>query len=248
MKYFVTLLFAAIPFVVHAQQNPPIYEVTGKIGIGTSTPTQKLEVAGNILANNGALTSIRVDSVSQIGGYLSLVNPFKTALGQGQRWSIYNMTGPGYGNSLQFWNYDSKECAAGGMCANRFTIMDDGKVGINTSKPQTELAVRGTITAMRVKVTTTGWADFVFDEHYVLPSLAELEKQILKDKHLPGIPATAEVEKDGLDLGDMQQKHMQKIEELTLYVIQQDKEIKQLREMVQLLMNERNAAKRTNKK
>lgn len=244
MKYLITLLLGVIPFFAHAQ----ITDVNGKIGIGTTTPSQKLEVVGNIQATSGSLTSVRVDSVGKIGGYINLINPLKTAPGEGQRWSIYNMAGSGYGNSLQFWNYDYKECTTGGMCANRFTIMDDGKVGINTAKPQTELAVRGTITAMKVKVTINGWADFVFADNYVLPSLAGLEKQILKDKHLPGIPSAAEIEKDGLDLGDMQKKHMQKIEELTLYVIQQDKEIKELREMVQLLMKERNATSPTNRK
>ncbi|HEY9260625.1 hypothetical protein [Chitinophaga sp.] len=239
MKYLITLLFGAIPFFAHAQY-PSITETNSKIGIGTTTPTQKLEVAGNIQAN-GSLMSYRLDSVSQIGGLVSLINPIKTGAGEGQRWVILNAGGSSYGNSLQFWAYDFKGCSTGGMCANRFTIMDDGKVGINTAKPQTELAVRGTITAQKVKVTTTGWADFVFENDYVLPSLTELERQILKNKHLPGISAAAEIEKEGIDLGDMQQKHMQKIEELTLYVIQQDKEIKQLREMVELLMKERNA-------
>lgn len=236
MKYLVTLLFVAIPFLSRAQITT---DPSGKVGIGTTTPTQRLEVVGNILINNGVLTSTRTDSIGKIGGYISLINPLKTGPAQGQRWSIFNMSGDGYGNSLQFWNYDFKECTAGGMCASRFTIMDDGKVGINTSKPQTELAVRGTITAMKVKVTTLGWADFVFDKDYILPSLAELERQIVKNKHLPGIPAAADIEKEGLDIGDMQKMHMQKIEELTLYVIQQDKEIKQLKEMVQLLMAER---------
>lgn len=98
-----------------------------------------------------------------------------------------------------------------------------GNVGIGTGNPQTKLAVAGDISAKRVKVTLTGWPDFVFQPDYKLPSLHELENFIKTHQHLPEIPSAAEVAKEGLDLGEINKKLLQKIEELTLYQIQQQK-------------------------
>lgn len=71
----------------------------------------------------------------------------------------------------------------------------------------------------------TGWADYVFDEKYLLPSLESVEQHIKANKHLPGIPSAATIEKEGLNVGKVQAKMMEKIEELTLYVIELKKEI-----------------------
>ena len=76
------------------------------------------------------------------------------------------------------------------------------------------------------------WSDYVFDDNYDLPTLPELQKFIKKNHHLPGIPSATEVEKEGIDLGPMQAKLLEKIEELTLYVIGQQKEINELRNTV----------------
>lgn len=100
-----------------------------------------------------------------------------------------------------------------------------GKVGINTPDPGVyNLAVNGNIRAKEIKVET-GWADFVFAKDYPLPTLLETEKHIKEKGHLPGIPSAAEVEKNGIELGDMNKKLLQKIEELTLYLIEQNKTI-----------------------
>jgi len=112
-----------------------------------------------------------------------------------------------------------------------------GKVRINdpaTNETMTgthsdyRLAVEGKIVAKEIIVTLSNWADFVFDEDYKLPSLASIEKHIAENKHLPGIPKTEEVMKDGVSLGQIQAKLLQKIEELTLYIIQQEKRIAEL--------------------
>lgn len=87
-----------------------------------------------------------------------------------------------------------------------------------------KLAVNGDITAKKVKVTQTGWADFVFDPAYALPALDTVETFIKRYRHLPEIPSAADVEKNGQDLGEMNRKLLQKIEELTLYVIDLKKE------------------------
>lgn len=106
---------------------------------------------------------------------------------------------------------------------NRFVVTNSGKVGINVDNPTSALEVNGTIRAKEVKIESTGWADFVFDKKYKLPSLREVESHILKNMHLEGIPSENDVKTNGVDLGTMNVKLLQKVEELTLYVIQQDK-------------------------
>jgi len=85
-------------------------------------------------------------------------------------------------------------------------------------------AVKGAIRADRVKVYTT-WADYVFEKNYVLPTLEEVEKHIQEKGHLKDIPSAKEVEKNGIELGDMNKKLLQKVEELTLYLIEMNKEL-----------------------
>ncbi len=86
----------------------------------------------------------------------------------------------------------------------------------------------GDIHCHKLKVETN-WSDFVFEKNYKLPSLKEVEAYINENKHLPEIPAASEVETTGADVGTILKLHMQKIEELTLYIIQQQKEIEALK-------------------
>ena len=113
--------------------------------------------------------------------------------------------------------------------------IQNGNVGIGTSTPTEKLSVNGKIRAQEIKVETANWPDYVFTKDYRLLSLKETEQHIQEKGHLPGIPSADEVKATGIDLGEMNAKLLQKIEELTLYVIEQSKEIKELKKEVKSL-------------
>ncbi|MGN7756666.1 hypothetical protein ACTJIV_04260 [Chryseobacterium sp. 22532] len=168
---------------------------------------------------NGQLSS---KMSSNEGGVIVLENPTKTASNTAGKWAIYNMTG-NYGNALQFWNYSND----GTMYGAKLKLSDEGN-----------MALFGKFEAKEVKVTLTPTADFVFDEEYKLPELDEVEKHIKEKKHLPEIASAAQMEKEGVNIGDFQIKLLQKIEELTLYTIEQNKQLKKLQENNDKLMKE----------
>ncbi|MCC8427252.1 tail fiber protein [Mucilaginibacter sp. UR6-11] len=107
-------------------------------------------------------------------------------------------------------------------------IYSSGNVGIGTKTPDAKLAVKGTIHTQEVKVDMTGWSDFVFDKTYALPTLSYVKSYIGQNHHLPEMPAEADVMKNGINLGEMVKLQMKKIEELTLYAIDQKEEIQML--------------------
>lgn len=111
-------------------------------------------------------------------------------------------------------------------------VTRQGNVGIGLKNPKDRLEVNGQIHARSVKIDVKDWADFVFEEGYDLPRLREIESYIQKEGHLPGVPTTEEVTSNGILLGEMQKILLQKIEELTLHLIAQEKEIQSLKEQL----------------
>jgi|GEM_PF-4619008 len=108
-------------------------------------------------------------------------------------------------------------------------VLGGGNVGIGTSTPKNKLSVNGTIWAKKVKVTLEDAADWVFEEDYELRSLEEVEEHITKYKHLPDMPSAEEFRENDLDVAEMDNRLLQKIEELTLYLIEQNKDIQLLK-------------------
>jgi hypothetical protein len=118
--------------------------------------------------------------------------------------------------------------AVNGTLQDRMIIRENGYVGIGTNDPQSLLAVNGKITSTEVEVTLTGWSDFVFNDDYYLRPLEEVEQFIKTNKHLPDVPSEVEVLESGVNVGEMSATLLQKIEELTLYIIELNKRIEEL--------------------
>ncbi|MDX6191111.1 pyocin knob domain-containing protein [Flavobacterium sp. Fl-318] len=113
------------------------------------------------------------------------------------------------------------------LSASGNSYINSGNFGIGNMDPQNKLDVNGTIHSKEVKVDMIGWSDYVFKKDYVLPTLDEVEKHINENGHLQNIPSEKEVLKNGVNLGEMNAKLLEKIEELTLYIIDLNKKIKQ---------------------
>ena len=96
----------------------------------------------------------------------------------------------------------------------------------------TGLIINGIAKAKEVIVTNTPTADFVFDKSYNLRPLQEVESYVNENKHLPEIPSATEMEQNGVNLNELTIQLLQKVEELTLYTIQQEKRIKELEEQL----------------
>lgn len=117
-----------------------------------------------------------------------------------------------------------------GIADSRLVLRPGGNVTIGASMATGyRLSVDGKIACTEVRVQpTASWPDYVFSDKYKLISLHDLEKSINDQKHLPGIPSAKEIEKEGIQVGEMQRKMMEKIEELTLYIIDLNKKIESL--------------------
>ena len=193
------------------------FKSNGRVGIGTTSPGSKLTVEnqteGSIkMKSIAGSANIIVDAATgSPGRFIFREN------GTNKGWLSYEST-----TGIFRFSDDSHNSL---MIIQR----SSGNVGIGTISPGAfKLAVNGNIRAKEIKVET-GWSDFVFEDDYNLPTLGEVEEFIKANKHLPEIPSAKEVEENGVSLGEMDSKLLQKIEELTLYIIDLHKEIQNLK-------------------
>jgi hypothetical protein len=183
----------------------------GSVGIGTVNPTSKLHVSGSALFETGEFL------IQKTGGAeLNLLN-----LSSNKKWQVVS----GFASGLEIGNVTDNLIDANAP----FYISASGQVGIGTTSPNSnyKLSVNGKIRAHEV-VVETGWSDFVFADDYRLKPLNEVEQYVKTNKHLPGIPSEKDVAANGVSLGEMQSKLLQKVEELTLYVIGLNQKTNQL--------------------
>ncbi|MDO5979395.1 hypothetical protein [Flavivirga spongiicola] len=210
---------------IYLRPNADSYINSGYFGIGTTNPVERLHVNGTttITGDIGNVTSPHW----QTGAHtLELQN------GDGGD-VVLSFHRAGHTNAA------IKHSALGGLIFsgsgnyddNHLYLKNNGDFGIGTTDTKGfKLGVNGDIAATEVKVATyANWADFVFKKNYDLPTLKEVEQHIKENGHLKDIPSAEEVKKDGFFLGEMDSKLLQKIEELTLYTIEQEKEIEMLK-------------------
>ncbi|MBC7937739.1 MAG: hypothetical protein H7Y86_20510, partial [Rhizobacter sp.] len=139
--------------------------------------------------------------------------------------------GPDNGNTVSLGTTGNMPIALYTNNANRVFILGNGNVGIGTDNPTYKLSVNGNVRSKEVVVESI-WADYVFDKNYKLKSLNEVEQFIEEHNHLPGIPSAKEIQQYGLNVGELQTKMMEKIEELTLYIIDLKKQIDSIQQPV----------------
>ncbi len=223
------------PFMVSGQwivNGSNIYNNNiGNIGIGTNSPETKLHVNGVI---KSSLLDLSENSTTTLG-YFGRGLP--TTGGWSQTPDALALTYMGRDFVIGGWSKSTTTWKGAAFYINS----DDGNVGIGTTLPKEKLSVNGKIRAHEIKIETANWPDYVFAKDYQLRSLKETEKHIDEKGHLPDIPSAGDVTKNGVDLGEMNAKLLQKIEELTLYLIGLDKKVDKLdtenKELKELLNN-----------
>lgn len=184
------------------------------LGISNTTPLTKLHITGGQDAGFGITSNGYIMNGLATGANLLIDNNELVARNNGLKADM-------------FLQADSGNVV---LCAN-----EQGGVGIGVTSGASIpagflLAVDGKIISEEVKVQLSGnWPDYVFNEKYKLLSFDELRKYIAANKHLPNIPPAIVVERNGIELGDMQKRMMEKIEELALYILKLEEEIQLLK-------------------
>ena len=202
------------------------YKINGKLGVGTADPNEKLVV-------NGGISVLGSNSVASVNGFyncLQLINPSHAAI-------VYQ---PGTSKELMFgfhsngnFYWGTGQSAGNDYCmvlskTGDLTVFNSIGIGATSNLDGYKLNVNGNIRANEIKVVT-GWSDFVFANDYRLRGIDEVETFIRNNNHLPDIPTAKEVEENGINLGEMNARLLQKIEELTLYVIDLQKQVDDLK-------------------
>lgn len=249
-------LLSAQLYTPGASMSPTINPATNYVGVGTRNPTEKLTVYGD---HGNSLIQIhsRGDGAVQTADlYLWASEPGETYTGTGIGNNVKNYNGGTsfplmdtsrggsfmrlLDNEINFNLVDNT-----GTNSRLMTLAGNGNVGIGSLNPDAKLTVKGRIHAEEVKVDLDVPADYVFQKYYSgkstlkpeykMPNLEEVEKFTKENNHLPNIPSAKEIQEKGLNIGEMSNLLLQKIEELTLYTIEQNKLIKEQQKRIEKL-------------
>ena len=225
------LFFSTRPSGGSLTQRMTIDEA-GNVGIGTSTPAYLLDVAGTINTTGLYVNGAPFNGSSQWTTTASNIYFNTGNVGIGKTSPAYKLDVNGTVNATALYVNGAPITGGSQWASSGANINYQAgvvSVGTATAPAGYKLAVGGKIIAEEVAVKLqTNWPDYVFESGYQLLPLAELEKFVTGQKHLPEVPAAADIEKNGLAVGEMNAVLLKKIEELTLYMIEANKKIESL--------------------
>ncbi len=219
---------------------------TGRLGLGTTTPQIDIDISRSHETTSGmqvfnshpSSRSIAMLGEGMSGRYIYMgyLNSSYTSTHEAFE-SATGIVFTGAPNGLRMISaaYTSFYVGSYEKENERMRITSNGNVGIGTITPTDKLSVNGNIRAQEIKLEATNWPDYVFEKDYQSMPLEEVEIYIKEKGHLPGFKSAKEYQKEGVDIMEMNQKLLEKMEELTLYLIQKDGEMKELRKMVETL-------------
>ena len=237
----------------------------GRVGIGTDSPVSKLHVEDGSIAvgdqsedNWQQIKQIKTTGSSY--GYNFQHNNASVIVNEQGDTNEAIVLGDADSNNNSVL-FGISHIQSGGSWTPKLTLTCKGNLGIGNEDPQAKLQVSGDILADEIRVEDIAannlnlagdlaannitvkangqTADFVFEEDYHLKDLSEVENFIKTNKHLPDIPSATEMEEQGVNLAEMNKLLLQKVEELTLYSIEKDKEVESLRQKVEGLEGEK---------
>jgi|GEM_PF-1349298 len=243
--FFFGLLISSTKLIAQWSLNGNAATSTNFIG---TTNAQNLRFRTNNTERMRLLDSGLSIGTTALPNVQSKLNLFQTV---GNNWMNYmistttSYTVKNEGGRITFgYSYNGPSCFGCNSIPNILSLNQYGQVAIGLSPDDItplpyKLVVKGGILSERLKVSiynSDSWSDYVFSENYNLASLDYVEKYILENNHLPGIPSAQEVVKNGIDVAEMDAMLLAKIEELTLYLIELKKDNLKLMNDIEFLM------------
>lgn len=194
-----------------------VINIAGKVGVGTDVPQALLHVGENDGGQNHPRAPILLSRywVSATDTRASSIFQYCDGINDKM---IFAVSGNG-GSTTSPVN----------ITQSKMVIQANGNVGIGTITPSSRLSVNGTVSAREINITLDNWPDYIFDADHVLLPIDSLSAVIERQRHLPNMPTSKEIDMRGANVGELLMKQQEKIEELALYIIQLHNEIKSLK-------------------